>query len=79
MKRTIELYGLLKEVSGPSVALELPEKATAGDVMTALKTLFKDKAGLLDGCALAGEDAVLSSTDTLPDGRLAALPPVCGG
>lgn len=79
MKRTIELFGLLKEAAGPKIELELSDTATAAEAMTALKAVLKDKAGLLDGCALAGEDSVLSSDETLPKGRLAALPPVCGG
>lgn len=79
MRRTIELYGLLKEAAGPRVELDLPETATADDAMEALKKLLKDKAVLLAGCALASEDAVLSKNDALPRGRLAALPPVCGG
>ena len=80
MKRTIELYGLLKEAGGPTVEVELPDDATAADALAALKAVFKDRGGSLTGAALASEDSVLASTDRLPrSGRLAALPPVCGG
>ena len=79
MKRAIELYGRLKEAAGPLIEVDLPATATAADAMAALKTLLKEKAGMLEGSVLAGEESVLAAADALPKGRLAALPPVCGG
>ncbi|MBI2789036.1 MAG: MoaD/ThiS family protein [Elusimicrobia bacterium] len=80
MKRKIELYGRLRDAGlGSSVAVELPKAATARQAMSALKSAFGAKAPLLAGCALATGDEVLSPSDELPDGRLAVLPPVCGG
>ena len=81
MRRAIELYGLLKETGfGSQVELDLPEHSTAADAMKALKAVFKDKASLLDGAALASEEAVITPGEALPEhGRLAVLPPVCGG
>lgn len=80
MKRKIELYGRLRDAGlGSAVSVSLPKSATARQALSALKSSFGRKAALLDGCALATGDEVLSSSDALPPGRLAVLPPVCGG
>lgn len=80
MKRKIELYGRLRDAGlGPVVLLDLPEAATARQALSVLKSTFGAKAPLLAGCVLAGDDEVLASSDALPKGRLALLPPVCGG
>lgn len=80
MKRKIELYGRLRDAGlGSSVAVELPKAATARQALSVLKAAFGAKAPLLAGCVLAGDDEVLSASDALPQGRLALLPPVCGG
>jgi molybdopterin converting factor small subunit len=76
----VELYGPLKEVLGESVTIELPAKAQAADVLEALARLMGPHAGLLKGSALAGENEVLAPSHLIPSqGRLAVLPPVCGG
>lgn len=80
MKRKIELYGHLRDAGlGSSVSVDLPENATARQALAVLKSAFGAKASLLQGCALATDEAVLASGDALPAGRLALLPPVCGG
>lgn len=81
MKRRVELYGRLRDGGqGDHVALELPERATARQVLAALKTALGRRGALLTGCALATDDAVLAPAEPIPrHGRLAALPPVCGG
>jgi molybdopterin converting factor small subunit len=81
MKRVVELYGRLREAAPePALELELREGATAQDALEALRAALGAKAKLLEGAALATEDAVLAGKDALPkEGRLAALPPVCGG
>jgi molybdopterin converting factor small subunit len=80
MKRKIELYGRLRDAGwGPALAVELPKAATARQALSILKSAFGAKAPLLAGCVLAGDDEVLSAADPLPQGRLALLPPVCGG
>jgi len=80
MKRKIELYGRLRDAGlGSSVSVELPKAATARQTLSVLKSAFGAKAPLLAGCVLASDDEVLSSSDALPPGRLALLPPVCGG
>lgn len=80
MKRTIELYGRLREAGfGPAVDVEAPEAARAKDVLAALRAAFGERAGLLEGAALATSQAVLGPEEPAPDAALAALPPVCGG
>lgn len=77
MKRKIELYGRLRGAGlGSVLTIELPKTATSREALAILKPSF---GRLLDGCVLASADEVLSPADTLPSGRLALLPPVCGG
>ncbi len=77
MKRKIELYGRLKDAGhGSSVYVEAPKSASCRETLALLKPSF---GRLLDGCVLATGDEVLSPSDKLPSGRLAVLPPVCGG
>ena len=81
MKRTIELYGRLRDANlGSTLSVELAPMATARQALTALRSALGAKASLLSGCVLAGADNVLASSDLVPKkGRLAVLPPVCGG
>jgi hypothetical protein len=81
MTRRVELYGRLRDAGlGDHVAVALPPRATARQALAALKTALGRRGALLTGCALATDDAVLGPSDILPrSGRLAALPPVCGG
>lgn len=80
MKRSIALYGRLRDAElGSSVSVVLPKNASVRQALSVLKSSFGRKAVLLDGCVLATNDEVLASTDELPSGRLAVLPPVCGG
>jgi molybdopterin converting factor small subunit len=81
VKRRIELYGRLRDAGiGDHVAVALPPRATARQALSALKEALGRRGFLLTGCALATDDAVLAASEPLPDrGRLAALPPVCGG
>ena len=80
MKRKIDLYGRLRDAGlGASVRIELPKNATSRQALSALKTAFGRHSKLLQGCVLATGDEVLASSDTLPTGLLAVLPPVCGG
>ena len=81
MKRRVELYGRLRDAGlGASVALDLPSRATGRQALAALKLALGRREALLAGCALATDDVILALNDVLPEnGRLAALPPVCGG
>jgi hypothetical protein len=78
--RRIELYGRLRDLGlGPSVSVPLPANADARAAVAALKARLGARAAALSGCALATGDAVLGPRDRVPAGRLALLPPVCGG
>jgi molybdopterin converting factor small subunit len=79
--RTFRLYGRLRDAGlGDSVALALPERATARRALAELKAALGRRGALLAGCALATGDAVLSPSERVPRaGILAVLPPVCGG
>jgi len=77
MKRKIELYGRLKDAGfGASLTMEIPASATAREALALLKPVLR---GGLTGCVLATGDEILSPSDKLPSGKLALLPPVCGG
>ncbi len=76
----VELYGRLRDAAASPVELELPEGATAAQTLAALRAKLGAQGALLDGAALASESVVLAAEDAVPKGgRLAALPPVCGG
>ena len=77
----VELYGRLRDAGAASpVELELPDQATAAQALAALRAKLGAGAALLDGAALASDAQVLAAADAIPEsGRLAALPPVCGG
>lgn len=80
MKRRIELYGRLREAGGSACTIDIPPRASAALVLALLKSHFARHGGAFTGCALATETDVLSPRDRVPlSGRLAALPPVCGG
>ena len=80
MKRKIELFGRLRDAGfGAAVTVDLPGGSTARRALQALQAVFGAKSALLDGCVLAGDDTVLNAAERLPSGRLAVLPPVCGG
>ncbi len=77
MKRKVELYGRLRDAGfGASLTVDLPPTATCREALASLKPALRQQ---LHGCVLASNDEVLSPGDTLPSGRLALLPPVCGG
>ena len=77
----VELYGRLRDAGVETpVELDLPEGATAAQALAKLREKLGERGGLMDGAAMAGEAEVLAADAALPKkGRLAALPPVCGG
>jgi hypothetical protein len=81
LNRRVELYGRLRDAGlGDYVVIALPPRATARQALAALKTSLGRRGSLLTGCALATGEDVLGPSDVVPEsGRLAALPPVCGG
>lgn len=81
MRRRIELYGRLRDAGlGAALSVVLPEKATARQVLDAVGSALGPNALLLRGCVLADGENVLPARERVPlKGRLAVLPPVCGG
>lgn len=78
MKRRIELYGRLREAA-ESVELEVAPEAKAAAVLDAIGAAL-GRAELVRGAVLATESEVLEGSAAVPaQGRLAVLPPVCGG
>jgi hypothetical protein len=81
-ERRIELFGRLRDAGlGEAVLMDVTTFVSANQLLKAMeKRFFSSKPGVLKGCVLASEDAVLSASDRIPkSGRLAVLPPVCGG
>jgi hypothetical protein len=78
MKRAIELYGRLRDAGrGYVLRADLPPRATARQALDALRPALGRH---LSGCVLAAAGGVLAPSDRVPaTGRLAVLPPVCGG
>lgn len=81
MKVRVELYGRLSEAGlGKSVELKLRGKPKSRELLEALAARLGPQARLLQGAALATERELLGASDPIPSrGRLAVLPPVCGG
>lgn len=78
MKRKVELYGRLREVA-EGLEVDLAPGASAQAALEAVgKALGRPE--LLKGAVLASESEVLVGSAVVPAaGRLAVLPPVCGG
>lgn len=80
MKRRleIELYGRLRDAGfGDRVQVELPEGASAGQALEALRPILGES---LQGCVVATPEAVLSADEPIGETpTLSVLPPVCGG
>lgn len=81
MKVRVELYGRLREAGlGESVELDIGPGARASGIIEGLVLLLGQKGDRLEGAAVATETEVLSGASPVPlKGRLAVLPPVCGG
>lgn len=80
-KRRVELYGRLRDLGfGNAVLIDIDHSFSARLLLSSLSSLLGSKPSVLKGCVLATEDSVLSPNDAVPKhGRLAILPPVCGG
>lgn len=77
MKLRLQLYGALSDAGlGRVVALDVAPDATARQVLAALE---KRLAGRLGRAVLATDREVLAADSRVGRGRLAVLPPVCGG
>ena len=78
----IKLYGGLREYAEEVyVMLDITLPQTCHDVKQALeKALMPEAHDLVQQCALATDDAILTADDMIGVGQtISALPPVCGG
>lgn len=78
--RRVELYGRLRDAgAGNALEVEVGAGMDAASVLAAVGRALGTQAPLF-GAVLATESEVLSASDAVPEtGRLAVLPPVCGG
>ena len=76
----VELYGRLREAGlGDEIKLQFARRPKACEVIEELKRRLGKNGEILKGSALASQTAVLQLSQRIPTGRLAVLPPVCGG
>jgi molybdopterin converting factor subunit 1 len=78
---TVRLFGALAERAGRDrEALDLPDGATAGDVLRSLAGRHPAAAGILDRISVAVNlEVVPAEHPVRPDDEVALLPPVAGG
>jgi len=81
MKIEVKLFAVAKQIANAeSVALELSEEATVGQLRQAIVARFPDLSATMSHIAIAvdaqyaGDDVVLS-----PASEVACIPPVSGG
>lgn len=81
MKVTVHLFAALREAAGePTAKLELPEQATASDVLEAIAVLYPQRQDLIAASRLAINQQFASADKTItPGDELAVIPPVSGG
>jgi molybdopterin converting factor small subunit len=81
MKVSVQFFSRLRDLAGtPAVELEIPERATAAELLETLYQKFPalrdwDKSSLLaSGVEFVGRDYVVK-----PDDEISIMPPVQGG
>ena len=81
MKLDVKLFARARDIAGSSiVSLELPERATAGDVRLALAERFPEMRPLASRLLVAVDnDYAADSTRLSPASDVACFPPVSGG
>lgn len=81
MKAQVRLFAVARQIAGRDrIELELPERATIGDLRRQLGRQVPQLSGLL-GPMLFAVDAryVDDATFVSPDAEIACIPPVSGG
>jgi molybdopterin converting factor subunit 1 len=77
---TIRLFARARDLAGAAVVVELPDRATVGELRRRLAQDRPELAGLLDRSALAVNNEFAEDELPLPSGaEIALLPPVSGG
>jgi molybdopterin converting factor subunit 1 len=80
MRVDVLLFASLKDEVGPSVAIEVVEPATVGDLRRALEAAHPAFARMGKRAMVAVNEAYAADTDPLrPGDTVALLPPVAGG
>ena len=81
MKIQIEFYGVLQRLAGANLReLNLPEGATAADVLMQLSEQSAELSARIENSACAIGEQLVSRTHLLEDGdTLVLIPPVSGG
>jgi molybdopterin synthase catalytic subunit len=78
--RLATFAGLRDDLGAPEIEIELPDGATAADVIRALERRWPKLAGRLGSVRVAADYEFLAATDPVPPGaELALIPPVSGG
>lgn len=78
---TVRLFARARDLAGADfLAVDLPERATAADVRTALAARVPALESLLARCAIAVNEEFADDDLLIPrDAEVALLPPVSGG
>lgn len=80
MTHTVHLFARLRDLTRPSVAVELPAGATVADLRRALVESHPALGPLLAVSRVAVNHEFAADVDAIPDGaELAVIPPVSGG
>ena len=81
MQRDVLLFAGAKQVvDSDRVTVELPDRATAADVLAALGEQHPQLGKMLPACRLAVDCTYVGSDDLIPeDSEVALIPPVSGG
>lgn len=81
MNVRVKLFAAARERGGrDAVELELPARATAGDLRAALGEEFPELASLLPSSLIAVDHQYASDDSEIPaGGEVALIPPVSGG
>jgi molybdopterin converting factor subunit 1 len=81
MKVLIRLFARARDLVGrDGIDLEMPPKATVGELRVRLADAFPALRTILDRCAVAVQNEFASdAVELTPDAEVAILPPVSGG
>jgi molybdopterin converting factor subunit 1 len=80
MTQTVHLFARLRDIAGPTAAVELPAGATVAELRQAITTAHPGLAPLLAVSRIAVNHEFAADVDEIPDGaELAVIPPVSGG
>lgn len=81
MRIEVRLFAVTRQLAGcPSVALDVPDPATVGDLRRALASACPELAGLVPHVLIAVASEFARDEAAIPPGvEVAVIPPVSGG